>query len=122
MPSKEFRKLSVDQPVQLRLDSDGTRLDGRITLVSPVIDAQTGTIKVTVEVRDYPTGTRPGDFAEVLIETERHDDTVIVPKVAVVSEKGEKVVYVASADSTAERPVYNRTIQLKDSWAKRKTK
>jgi RND family efflux transporter MFP subunit len=103
VPSKEFRKLSVDQPVQLRLDSDGTRLEGRIKLVSPVIDTQTGTIKVTVEVSDYPEGTRPGDFAEVLIETERHDDTVIVPKVAVVNEKGEKVVYVASADSTAER-------------------
>ena len=103
VPSKEFRKLQVDQPVQLRLDSDGTRLDGRIKLVSPVIDTQTGTIKVTVEVDDYPAGTRPGDFAEVLIETERHDGAVLVPKVAVVNEKGEKVVYVAAADSTAER-------------------
>ncbi len=30
--------------------------------------------------------------------------------------------FVVDPDSTAERPVYNRTIQLKDSWAKKKGK
>ena len=95
VPSKEFRKLRQDQVVGLVLDSDGRRLAGRIVLIAPVIDPESGTIKVTVEVPDYPIGTRPGDFAEVRIVTELRPDATLVPREAVVTEKGETVVYVA---------------------------
>jgi membrane fusion protein (multidrug efflux system) len=105
VPSKEFRKLKPDQPVRLTLDSNKQRLDGRIKLVSPIIDPTTGTIKVTVEIREYPEGTRPGDFAEVSIVTERHHDSTIVPKIAVFTDRGDQIVYIAVADSTAERRV-----------------
>jgi membrane fusion protein (multidrug efflux system) len=79
-------------------------MTGRIKLVSPVIDPSSGTIKITIEIREYPAGVRPGDFAEVRIVTESRADRTLVPKIAVVTEKGEQVVYVA-ADTTAERRV-----------------
>jgi membrane fusion protein (multidrug efflux system) len=104
VPSKEFKKLQPNQPVQLVLDSNKARLEGRIKLVSPVIDPASGTIKVTIEIPSYPKGTRPGDFAEVRIVTERHETSTIVPKIAVFADRGDQVVYVA-ADSTAERRV-----------------
>ena len=104
VPSKEFRNLKTEQEVHLDLDSDDTRLDGRITRVSPVIDPNSGTIKVTIEIDEYPASTRPGDFAEVHIVTERRDDRVLVPRVSVVSEKGEEILYVAS-DGKADRRV-----------------
>jgi membrane fusion protein (multidrug efflux system) len=104
VPAKEFRKLQTDQPVELRLDTGDTRLQGRIKLISPVIDPQSGTIKVTVEIPDPPAHVRPGDFAQVSIVTERHDAALLVPRIAVFSEKGEDVIFVA-ADSTAERRV-----------------
>lgn len=103
VPAKEFRRLLADQPVELTLDSVEQRLQGRITLVSPVIDPQSGTIKVTIEIPSYPAGVRPGDFAEVRIVTDSHAQALLVPRLAVISEKGEDVVYVAAADSTAER-------------------
>lgn len=105
VPAREFRSLQVDQIVELVLDSNGQRLQGRISLVSPVIDATSGTIKVTVEITDYPAGIRPGDFAEVRIVTDRHQDVILLPKIAVLTEKGEQVVYVALPDSTADRRV-----------------
>jgi membrane fusion protein (multidrug efflux system) len=104
VPAKEFNKLKVDQPVDLVLESNGARLQGRIKLISPVIDPASGTIKVTVEVSGYPDDTRPGDFAQVRIVTERRMGSTLVPKIAVVTDRGERVVYVA-ADSTAERRV-----------------
>jgi membrane fusion protein (multidrug efflux system) len=104
VPSKEFKKLQPNQPVQLVLDSNKARLEGRIKLVSPVIDPQSGTIKVTIEIPTYPQGTRPGDFAEVRIVTERHEASTLVPKIAVFTDRGDQVVYVA-ADTTAERRV-----------------
>jgi membrane fusion protein (multidrug efflux system) len=104
VPAKEFNKLAVDQPVELVLESNGTRMSGRIKLISPVIDPASGTIKVTVEVPEYPQDTRPGDFAQVSIVTERRTGTTLVPKIAVVIDRSEQVVYLA-ADSTAERRV-----------------
>jgi membrane fusion protein, multidrug efflux system len=98
VPSREFRQLQVDQSVQLVLDSTRQRLDGRITLISPVIDPSTGTIKITVEVPQYPAGTRPGDFAEVRIVTELREQAILVPRIAVVTERGESAVYVAAGD------------------------
>ena len=104
VPAKEFRSLRTDQKVDLLLDSNATMLKGRISLISPIIDPNTGTIKLTVEIDDYPPGTRPGDFAEVQIVTERRDEVLLIPKIAVVSEKGERFVYTPS-DSTAVRRV-----------------
>ncbi len=104
VPSKEFKRLQPNQPVQLVLASNKERLEGRIKLVSPVLDPASGTIKVTIEIPSYPLGTRPGDFAEVSIVTERHEASTIIPKIAVFTDRGDQVVYVA-ADSTAERRV-----------------
>jgi membrane fusion protein (multidrug efflux system) len=105
VPSKEFNKLKPDQPVDLVLESSGLKLRGRIRLVSPTIDPSSGTIKVTVEISDYPEGVRPGDFAQVSIVTERRYNSTLVPKVAVVNDRGEQIVYVSQADTTAERRV-----------------
>jgi membrane fusion protein (multidrug efflux system) len=104
VPAKEFKKLKVDQDVELELDSNGEKLTGRIKLVSPVIDPTTGTIKVTVEVRGDFEGTRPGDFAEVEIVTDVHPSSILVPRPAVITDKEEQVVFVVE-DGTAERRV-----------------
>jgi membrane fusion protein (multidrug efflux system) len=103
VPSRQFNKLRLDQVVDLVLDSNGQVLQGRIKLISPVIDPTSGTIKVTVEVPEYPAGTRPGDFAEVRIVTERRTGTLLVPLGTVINEKGEQVVYVAGPEDKAER-------------------
>ncbi len=103
VPSREFNKLRQDQIVDLVLDSSQERLQGRIKLISPIIDPTSGTIKLTVEVVAYPEGVRPGDFAEVQIVTERRDDVVLVPRSAVITDKGETVVYVAAKDGDQDQ-------------------
>jgi membrane fusion protein (multidrug efflux system) len=108
VPSREFNALQRDQAVNLVLDSTGDRLKGHIKLISPVIDPASGTIKLTIEVAEYPMNTRPGDFAQVRIVTERRDGVVLVPRSAVLTDQGESVVYVAmdgDEGKTAERRV-----------------
>lgn len=107
IPAKEFRKIKRDLIVELVVDSTNVRLKGRITLVNPTIDPSTGTIKVTVEIPEYPAGTRPGDFAEVQITTERRPASILVVKHAVLTDKGEPVVYVQNGN-IAERRVVER--------------
>lgn len=105
IPAKEFRSIRPDQPVQLVVSSSGDRLQGRIDLVNPLVDPESGTIKVTVEVTDYPPTTRPGDFVEVSIVTDSHSDSLLVPKVAVVTERGQRSVYVVDGETAHQRPV-----------------
>jgi membrane fusion protein (multidrug efflux system) len=105
IPAKEFRSIRPDQPVQLVVSSTGDRLQGRIDLVNPLVDPESGTIKVTVEVTDYPPTTRPGDFVEVSIVTDSHSDSLLVPKVAVVTERGQRSVYVVDGETANQRPV-----------------
>jgi len=106
VPSREFKRLKQDQSVELVLDSNSERLQGRIKLISPVIDPTTGTIKLTVEIPEFPADTRPGEFAEVHIVTEQRDGVTLVPRGAVLTDKGETVVYVPQDEEgrlTAER-------------------
>ena len=105
VPAREFRNIQTDQPVQLVVDSTGDRLEGHILLVSPVVDSTSGTIKVTVEITDFPSSTRPGDFAEVSIVTDRHDDVIVVPRIAVLRDHEERVVYVGDGDRAVRRVV-----------------
>lgn len=105
VPSREFNKLQKEQEVDLVLDSSGEHLTGRIKLISPVIDPTSGTIKLTVEVSDYPAQTRPGDFTQVRIVTEMREGALLVPRTAVITDKGETVVYVAvTGEAKGDKP------------------
>jgi membrane fusion protein (multidrug efflux system) len=105
IPAREFRDIRTDQPVELLVTSSGDRLTGRIDLISPLVDPSTGTIKVTVEITEYPPSTRPGDFVEVSIVTDSHADALLVPRVAVVSERGQRSVFVADGAAAEQRVV-----------------
>ncbi|MBU0755125.1 MAG: efflux RND transporter periplasmic adaptor subunit [Planctomycetes bacterium] len=105
VPAKVFRSIEEDQPVVLTLDSSQTVLNGEIILVSPIIDPASGTIKVTVAIADYPPQTRPGDFAEVRIETERHPQAMLVPRTAVIHDKGDEVVFIVQDNQAVRRKV-----------------
>ena len=105
VPAKEFRKIQLEQTVSLTLDSSDGELEGRIKLISPIIDPNTGTIKVTIEVSECPAGTRPGDFAEARIVTEHRESSTLVAKNAVITDQGERVVFVATEKDLAERRI-----------------
>ena len=66
-------------------ETSAEALEAEVERISPVVDPGTGTIKVTVEVTDYPSTTRPGDFVEVSIVTDAHTDSLLVPRIAVVT-------------------------------------
>ena len=104
VPAKEFRNIQVGQTVELVVPSSRDTLNGTIALVSPIVDVETGTIKVTVEISEYPHQSRPGDFVEVSIVTDLHAAVILVPRTAVISEEGDRFVFVAM-DSLAHRRI-----------------
>ncbi len=105
IPAKRMGFVEVGQEILLLLESSETELAGVVSLVSPIVDPATGTVKVTAQIREYPEGTRPGDFAQVNIVTARHFDTALVPSVAVFEEQGQEVLYVVEEGAAVRRIV-----------------
>jgi len=103
VPEREMSKLRVGQPASLTVDAiSGVDFTGRIARVSPVVDPTTGTIKVTVEVRDPSRQLKAGMFGRVNVVHDVHTNTLLVPKGAVMAEDAESAVFVVQ-DSVAYR-------------------
>ncbi len=105
VPEKEIGKLQVGQVASLTVDAiASTEFSGRVERISPVVDPNTGTVKVTVEVRDLTKRLKAGMFGRVNIVYDVHTATLMMPKDAVLSEDTESAVFVVQ-DSLAYRKI-----------------
>ena len=103
LAEQDSQRVRPEQKAVIRMSTDGgEEVKGRVVRVSPVVDDSTGTVKVTTELRPSNANFRPGAFVLVEIETDTHDDVVLIPKQAVVEEDGGTFVFIAN-DNTAER-------------------
>jgi membrane fusion protein (multidrug efflux system) len=105
VPEREMGKLRAGQPAGITVDAiSGAEFSGRIARISPVVDPTTGTIKVTVEVRDPSRQLKAGMFGRVNIVYDVHANALLAPKGAVLAEDAESAVFVVQ-DSVAYRKV-----------------
>lgn len=101
VPELELSKLSIGLEADVCFDALSEKVfKGKIFTISPVIDSRTGTSKVEIRVEDKKNILKPGMFARVKIEYDRRDNTILIPKNALLNEDDEKSVFIAS-DSLA---------------------
>ena len=101
IPEHEMSKIKKDQRVELQVDAiPGETFVGRVERTSPVVDAETGTFKVTIYVTETRDKLRPGMFARVKIVYDTRENTRMIPKSAVIAEDLAQSVYVVK-DSLA---------------------
>ena len=103
IPEREFRRLEAGQTAQLTLDAiPGQRFPASVERISPVVDPETGTFKVTLEIPD-PAGTlKPGMFGRFNIVWDRRPDVLLAPRAAIVDDDVSQAVFVV-VDGTAQR-------------------
>lgn len=107
VPERQLNTLSVGQTVAMQVDAlPGEKFDGRIQRISPVIDAGTGTFRVTCEFRDSSNRLKSGMFGRLQIAFDRHDDALAIPRSSLMEEDGESAVFllVAGVDAAAAQP------------------
>ncbi|MDG1484534.1 MAG: efflux RND transporter periplasmic adaptor subunit [Myxococcota bacterium] len=94
LPEKDLTRISLDQPVHLSsaYNEDATAT-ATISRISPVVDAATGTVRVTVDIAPGQDTLRPGQFVKTRIEVARHDDVLTIPRRALVWEDGEPIAW-----------------------------
>jgi RND family efflux transporter MFP subunit len=102
IPERDLSKVRLGQRAHLTFEAwPDERFEASVLRISPVVDATTGTVKVTLEV-EARGRLRPGMFARVFVETDTRPDTLVIPKSALSLESLGDTVYVA-ADGKADR-------------------
>jgi membrane fusion protein (multidrug efflux system) len=106
VPERELAKLEVGLPATVHFDAlPGQPFPGRVALISPVVDASTGTFRVTVEVRDGSRTVKPGMFGRVHIQYDEHEDALLLPRSALIEEDDAVTVYVVQDSLALQRTV-----------------
>ncbi len=112
LPEKDLPRLKLDQPAYLTVEAyPGVRFPARVLRISPVVEPATGTVKVTLEVQAQGR-LRPGMFASVFVETDVHENAIVVPKQALVLESTSDTVYVAMDDGEGGTLARRRELEL----------
>jgi len=100
-PEKELGNVSKNQQAFITSDHlAGQQYEGWIKRVSPVIDPQSGTFKITIGVKNKNNVLRAGMFVNTHIVTATHENAVLIPKKAIVYENEQLSVFVVK-DSIA---------------------
>jgi membrane fusion protein (multidrug efflux system) len=106
IPEREYRQITAGQPVAIDIDAlQGQEILAEVTRVSPVVDAATGTFKITVELRDEHRRIKPGMFGRVSIVYDRHENVLQVPRSAIVEDMGTDSVFIVEEGKAVRRIV-----------------
>jgi RND family efflux transporter MFP subunit len=97
VPEKELSKLQAGLPAELMADAvPGEIFSAGILRISPVVSGETGTFKVTVGVTDKTRKLKPGMFTRVNIVQDMHENTLLLPKDAILTEDSESTVFIVT--------------------------
>ncbi|MCK4753908.1 MAG: efflux RND transporter periplasmic adaptor subunit [Calditrichia bacterium] len=104
-PEKELGNVVKKQSAYITSDHlAGEQYEGWIKRVSPVIDPQSGTFKITIGVKNKKNILRAGMFVNTHIITATHENAVLIPKTAIVYENEQMNVFVVK-DSIANKVI-----------------
>ena len=95
VPERDLDTLKAGQPVRMRVDAlGGKSFDGSIARIAPVVDAASGTFRVTCAFRDTTSTLKPGMFGRIEVTYDQRHDAIVVPRNAIVEEDGVSSVFV----------------------------
>ncbi len=106
VPERDIHKLAAGQPAVLAVDAwPGKQFIGKILRVNPVVDAGTGTVKVTVAMAADQSQLKPGMFGRIEIRYDRREQALLIPQDAVLTEDAAQSVFVVADGRARRRPV-----------------
>ena len=106
VPEREFSKLHAGQNAQLRVDAlGGATFTGQIARISPVVDAATGTFKVTVETADPSGALKPGMFARFDVVYDMRKNAILIPRASIVEDEANQTVFIIENEVAHKRTI-----------------
>lgn len=104
VPERELTTLKPGQSVKMEVDAlPGKKFEGKVQRIAPVVDAKTGTFRVTCEFRDQSETLKSGMFGRVDVVYAERADALAIPREALIEEDGDTAVFVIEADTTPKK-------------------
>ncbi len=106
VPEREYRHIDPGQPVGIEIDAlaDET-IVAAVSRVSPVVDPQTGTFKITVEIADRERRIKPGMFGRISVIYDVHENALQIPRSAIIEDRDTASVFVVDGDRAIRKTV-----------------
>ena len=95
LPESEMASISAKQNASLKIAALGNAtVSGYVERISPVVDATTGTFKVTLTVPNTTGRLKAGMFSEVSIDYDTHANATLLPRKALLTIDDQTSVFV----------------------------
>jgi membrane fusion protein (multidrug efflux system) len=94
LPESEMNNVHVGQQAYLNFPANAKSVPATVGLISPIIDTESGTFKVTLKVNNDDHVLKPGMFAKVSLTLDVHDNAQIVPQRALLVTDTETSLFV----------------------------
>jgi membrane fusion protein (multidrug efflux system) len=106
VPTSDSIKLKTDMLTEVTTEIiEGTIFQGRVKLINPRVDVQSGTVKVTVEVFDETLMLKPGMFVEAKIVIGKKEDVLIIPRKSILFKQNKTYVFVMDRNQVSQREI-----------------
>mgnify|MGYP001595902629 FL=1 len=122
IPERDLRILKKDQPVSLFNEifplQENMAPQGVIKAISPVVQKETGTVKVTIQIlEEYVALFKPGMFVSAQIITECHPQAILIPKKALLFDDNIPFVFILTTENHAKKIVLKpKMLGFKDKF------
>ncbi|KQP15500.1 MULTISPECIES: efflux RND transporter periplasmic adaptor subunit [unclassified Methylobacterium] len=105
VPTTELSKVREGARVTIVGGEDAPRPEGKVVFVSPILNPETRSARVIVALPNKDMSWRPGTFVTTEIEIAQDKVAVRLPKSAIQTIGGEKVVFVRTEEGFSKREV-----------------
>ena len=91
---KDIAKIRKGQQIDVAVPAyPGEKFEGKVSYISDVLNEETRTIQVRAEVENSSYKLKPGMFADVTIFLNHQIRALVLPKEAILDERGEDIVF-----------------------------
>ena len=106
VPEREYQSIRPGQPVSIAIDAlANERIPASVTRISPIVDPETGTFKITIEITDATRRIKPGMFARIAIVYDQRLNALKIPRSALLEDDRGNSVFVIEDDVAQRRTV-----------------
>jgi cobalt-zinc-cadmium efflux system membrane fusion protein len=105
VPPADLPSIHEGQEITITSGASGERARANIIFISPLLDKDTRTARVVAALENPAHAWRPGSFITAEIPLEQQHADIVIPKSALQTIKGERVVFVRREDGFEARKV-----------------
>ncbi|QIZ75996.1 efflux RND transporter periplasmic adaptor subunit [Ferrimonas lipolytica] len=105
LPEHEIANVNVGQLAKLEVDGTATHYNAKVLRIAPVVDSNSGTLKVTLVIDNSQHNLRSGMLARAKLQFDTHHNAIIMSRSALLRQDNGYSVFVVNGDMAEIRDV-----------------